>query len=288
MSGGSIAVKIGHGVRLPAALRTALALATVLVLTSPGPVLADPSDEGAATEVAPPVPVWTVNLYDRTLVRNQNPDPDACTAAAAESMLNLIAKASQADIPPPRGGTLPTSSFIWQVDTSFEKVESILSFERQNMTMWRSSPGTDAHGWRNALNYFGWGSIWAGVYVDSAYSSFAAAARQTVHSLAMTGKPVGILGWFGGHAQYVTGYTVLGEDPRVSDNYTILGVFMTDPLQADGISNVHITYSTWQSGPLYIRFTPYWHDDSPFTDPIDGQVGNREWRGKWVIIQAIA
>lgn len=287
MSGSSIAVEIGHRVRLAAALRTALALATILVLTSPGPVLADPADEGAATEVAPPAPVWTINLYDRALVRNQNPDPEACTAAATESMLNLIAQASQADMPPPRGGTLPATPFVWRVDTSFAQVENILSYERQNMTMWRSSPGTDPHGWRNALNYFGWGSMSAGVYVDSAYGSFAAAARQTVHSLAATGKPVGILGWFGGHAQYVTGYSVRGEDPRVSENYTILGVFMTDPLQADGILNVFITYSTWQSGPLYMRFTPYWHNDSPFTDPIDGQVGNREWRGKWVIIQAI-
>jgi hypothetical protein len=287
VSGSSIVVKMGRRVRPPASLRAALALAVVLLLASAGPVLADPPDEGTATEVAPPVPVWTVNIYDQGLVRNQNPDPLACTAAATESMLNLIARASLDDLPPPRGGTLPTTSFVWQVDTSFAQVENILAYERQNMTMWRSSPGTDPHGWRNALNYFGWGSMRAGVYVDSAYSSFADAARQTVHSLATTGKPVGILGWFGGHAQYVTGYTVQGEDPRVSDDYTILGVYLTDPLQADGILNVYVTYSTWQSGPLYMRFTPYWHDDSPFADPIDGQVGNWEWRGKWVIIDAI-
>ena len=287
MSGSSSVVEIGRKVRLPVALRAALALAAVLVLTSPGQALADPSQEGAATEVTPPAPVWSINLYDRAVVRYQNPDWEACTAAASASMLNLIALSSTADLPPPRGGTLPTTSFLWQVDTSFDEVESILSYERQNMTMYRSSAGTDPHGWRNALNYFGWGSMSAGVYVDSAYTSFAAAARQTVHSLATTGKPVGILGWFGRHAQYITGYTVQGEDPRVSDSYTILGVFMTDPLEADDILNVYVSYSTWQSGPLYIRFSPYWQNDSPYTDPIDGQVGNWEWHGKWVIIDAI-
>jgi len=287
VSGSSIVAGIGRKVRLPAALRTALALAAVLVLTSPGQALADPSLEGAATEVTPAAPVWSINLYDRALVRYQNPDWQACTGAATASMLNLLALTSTTDVPPPRGGTLPITSLRWQVDTSFDMVENILNYERQNMTMYRSSPGTDPHGWRNALNYYGWGSMYAGVYVDSAYSSFAAAARQTVHSLATTGKPVGILGWFGGHAQYITGYTVQGEDPRVSDNYTILGVFMTDPLEADDILNVYVSYSTWQSGPLYIRFSPYWQDDSPYSDPIDGQVGNWEWWGKWVIIDAI-
>jgi hypothetical protein len=268
-------------------VRAALALAAVIVLMSSGSVRAEPPSEGAVPEVPPPPQVWSVNIYNDAYVRYQDPDWEACTAAATESMLNLTALTLKDDLPPPRGDSLPQSSFGWKLDTSFDMEESILDYERENMTMYWSSPGTDAHGWRNALNYYGWGSINAGVYVDSSYTSFEAAARATIHSLAQTGKPVGILAWAGGHAQYVTGYTVQGEDPRISDKYAILGVFLSDPLEGDWTRNAYLTYGQWGTGPLYVRFTQYYHDDSPFVDPIDGGSGNREWWGKWVIVNAV-
>jgi hypothetical protein len=285
--GGSPARHAWRLVRASSALRSALVLATVLTLSSSGTVLAEPPMEGSATEVSPPAPVWSINTYDDIVVTYQDPDWSACTAAAAQSMLNLVSLTSQEDMPPPRGGSLPQTTFRWQVDTSFAVKEDILGYERQNMTMYWSSPGTDPHGWRNALNYYGWGSIGAGVYVDSSFTSFDAAAKGAVRSLAKTGSPVGILGWFGGHAQYVTGYTVQGEDPRISDKYTILGVFLTDPLESDRIRNVYVTMDTWRNGPLYVRFSPYYYDDSPFTDPIDGVSGNSQWWGKWVIVNAV-
>ncbi|HEX7491422.1 MAG TPA: hypothetical protein VF337_06940 [Candidatus Limnocylindrales bacterium] len=283
---GSVAANVRRRIRSSSVLKASLALATVLSLVSSGAVFAEPPMEGSAPEVSPPAPIWSINIYDGSAVRYQDPDWAACAAAAAQSMLNLVGVTTQADLPP-RGGSLPRTTLHWQVDTSFAVEESILAYERQNMTMYQSSPGTDAHGWRNALNYFGWGSMTAGVYVDTSFPSFDAAARQTVRSLAKTGKPVGILGWFGGHAQYITGYTVQGEDPRISDNYTILGVFMTDPLGSDQIRNVYTSMDTWRNGPLYVRFSPYYHNDSPYRDPIDGGTGNSQWWGKWVIINAV-
>jgi hypothetical protein len=285
--GDSAPVRASRRLRVPAPIRAAFVLAALLSITVSGSVTAEPPMEGAATEVSPPPPVWSVNIYDQAVVRYQNPDWSACAAAAAQSMLNLVAITLRADTPPPRGGSLPHTTFRWQVDTSFDMEEAILKYARDNMTMYWSSAGTDAHGWRNAMNGYGWGSLTAGVYVDSAYSSFDAAARQTVRSLALTGKPVGILGWFGGHAQYVTGYTVQGEDPRVSNNWRLLGVFLTDPLAADNIRNVYVTYTTWRDGPLYYRFSPYYNRDSPYTDPVDGASGNAQWWGKWVIVNAV-
>lgn len=288
MSGGNRALRVRRGVGVSGTFRTALAFAAILFLTSTGRVAAaNPLSEGVANEVTPPTAVWSMNLYNPDLVRYQNPDWQACTAAAAESMLNLIAFSSNADMPPPRGGSLPSPAFNWQIDTSYEMQEQILEYERLNMTMWWSSPGTDPHGWRNALNTYGWGSINAGVYVDSSYGSFEEAAAAAVYSVARTGKPVGILGWFGGHAQYVTGYKVRGDDPRVGDNYTILGVYISDPLQGDQMSDTFVPYSTWKDGPLYLRFSQYYQDESPYRDSIDGSVGNWEWWGKWVIIQAV-
>ena len=286
MADGNRALRLRRGVGLSGAFRSAIALAAVLLLSSAAPVAANPLSEGATTEVTPPA-IWTINLFNPGLVRFQNPDWQACTAAATESMLNLIGLSYYADTPPPRGSSLPTPSFRWAIDTSFWTQEAILEYERQNMTMYWSSPGTDPHGWRNALNYYGWGSMYAGVYVDSSFGSFDEAAAAAVHSVALTGKPVGILGWFGGHAQYVTGYEVQGDDPRVGDHYTILGVFLTDPLEADRMNNTFVPYDVWKTGPYYLRFSPYYFEDSPAVDPIDGQIGRREWWGKWVIVDAV-
>jgi hypothetical protein len=36
-----------------------------------------------------------------------------------------------------------------------------------------------------------------------------------------------------------------------------------------------------------VRFTPYLETDSPYRDPIDGQVGVEEWLGRYVIVAAV-
>ncbi len=227
-----------------------------------------PSSLGPAT--------WTFDLYDERADRWQNPDFTACTAAATESMLNTITYAGSA------------SGFVWQPNTTYDMQESILAFERAHMTMLTSSNGTDPHGWRNALNYYGWGSVSAGVYRDSAYSSFDAATKAVVSALATHHKPVGILARSGTHGQDITGYQVTGADPSTgSSNFTIVGVDLTDPYQAAGHRDTWVTLSDWRSGDSWIQFSPYLETDSPYQDPIDGQVGTSEWYGKWVIIDPV-
>lgn len=263
------------------AVRVALALATAFLMTSSGLALA----KGAPAEVAPPVQAWSMNLYDSSVVRYQNPDLNGCTAAATVSMLDLIAVAPMGDTPPPRGSSLPTNSFRWAIDISWNSLEQVMWFERKHMTMFKTDKGSDPHGWRNGLNYFGWGSMTAGIYRDTVFPTFEKAVKAVVNDLARTNKPVGVLGWAGAHAQYITGYTVQGEDPRVSDNYTILGVFLSDPLKEEDKRNTYVTYKTWKSGPPTIRFSKYMEFGSTLLDPIDKQIGDTEWRHKWVVIE---
>jgi hypothetical protein len=228
----------------------------------------------AAPSAAAVTPAF--DLYDSRAERWQNPDLKACTAASTLSMLNTIAYSGSA------------SGFVWKPTTSYAMQESILAFERAHMTMLVKSAGTDPHGWRNALNYFGWGSVNAGVYRDASYSSFDAAAKAAVSALAMTRKPVGILALQGGHAQFITGYKVAGADPKTgSSNFTILGVYLTDPYRAAGHRDIWITYAQWHTGGIWVRFSPYRQTDSPYRDPIDGQIGKSEWFGKWVIIAPV-
>jgi hypothetical protein len=265
-----------------------LVFACLLIGSGAAPVrAASPVVEAAAAAWPGTAQTWTMNLYHINLVRDQNPDWRACTAAATMSMLNLIAYPA-AEVLPIHDGAATRTQLIWQVDTSYGRQEDILEFERDHMTMSMWSDGTDPHGWRNALNWYGWGSLQAGVYKDASFSTFEDAAWSVVVSLARTRKPVGILGWSGGHAQFVTGYKVTGADPRVSNNFRIDAIYLTDPWQPDAARNQLITYSDWRSGAGYVRFTPYWQKDYSGRDPIDGQIGSREWRGKWVIEQPLS
>lgn len=273
---------------LPLAGLTATLLAGLLVGAGAAPArAASPVTEAAAAAFPDAAQTWTMNLYRDGSVRWQNPDWRACTAAATMSMLNLIAYASP-EVLPVRPGAATHTDIVWQVDTSFARQEDILEFERKHMTSGIWIDGTDPHGWRNALNWYGWGSLDAGVYEDASYPNFENAAHAVVTSLARTHKPVGILAWSGSHAQFVTGYEVTGGDPRVSDNFTIDAIYLTDPWRPDEIRNVRVPISTWKSGPGYIRFAPYWQKDYTTVDPIDGKVGSVEWRGKYVIEQPVS
>jgi hypothetical protein len=237
---------------------------------------ADPhAAEPAASSGDKYLPVWTLDLFDPSAERWQDPDMKACTAASTLSMLNTALDAVPAGM-------------VWHPTTSFEEQEEILSYERDHMTMSQWSAGSDPHGWRNALNYFGWGSMQAGVYVDSSYSSLEAAARATVSAIAINNKPVGILAHAGGHAQFVTGYRVIGDDPRTgSANFRVQGIYLTDPLSSQDHRDTWISYADWAGGGPWVRFSPYLESDSPYVDPIDGHVGTSEWYDKWVIVDPI-
>jgi hypothetical protein len=232
---------------------------------------------------------WSANMYVEAGARYQDPDLTACTAASALMALNMIALGGNAG-----------SSFAWSATTDYAVQESILAFEKANDTL-PLPTGSDPHGVRNALNYYGWGSTDAGVYSDKAYDSFGAAAQAVVASIARTHKPAVIFPWYGSHTQLVTGYKVTGEDPSISDNFQIAAVYLTDPEHDPkttllvGQTIHHITpiernslvsVAAWRSGDLALRFNAYSQRDSTLRDNLDGQIGRAEWYGKFVIVSA--
>jgi hypothetical protein len=226
--------------------------------------------------------VWSYNLYNSSGVLWQDPDYTACTAATSQIALNFIALNGTGNY-----GLSPSAAvFSWTVSTSHTTTESILSYERTHMTTPTTSKGSDPHGERNALNYFGWGNMYQVTYKDVAYASFAAAAKGIVKSIAQTHKPVIVYPWYGSHAQVISGYQATGENPAISDNFTVTGVYLTDPLKSDGYRNAWITLSTWQNGDTKYRYMKYLQTDPIYKDPIDGQIGKTEWYGKWVAVQA--
>jgi hypothetical protein len=261
----------------PASPTTVPTLIAPTLLPTPEPT---PTPRPAAKE-------WRLDVYTAKGVRYQNPDLTACTAASALIMLNLAAYWT--DYTPAAGAPTPRRPQGWTPTVTLAAQNSMLAYQRKNGTMLLTWDGADAHGWRTALNYFGFGSTGANVYHDVALDSFDKAAMATVRAVAIYRKPVGILASAGNHAQVVTGYRVFGDDPRTgSTNFTITGVYVTDPLASHGYRDAYIPLATWKSGVKKIRFTTYQMTNSPYVDKIDGQQGNAEWDGKWTIVAPVA
>lgn len=232
---------------------------------------------------APPA---TLNVFRSEGFRFQDPNYYACTATSALVMLNTIALNGN-------GG----SGFQWVPRLGIAAVNSVLEWERAHDTL-AGGNGSDPHGWRNALNYYGYGSnaLYSGsrVYEDLAYSSYARAVKTAVRQIIRTRKPVGILAWAGRHAQFITGYAGLKGDPfakdgsgRYKNEFTVEALYLSDPLKADGWVNTKVTYAALgTSTNAKLRFVPYAESDSPYDDPYTSGTSRArdEWFGRWVII----
>ena len=257
----------------------------------------------AVSAVVPPKPVsaatvWTKNLYSSYGFMTQDPYYSACVAASTMMMLNFIDLADT-------GG----DGFRWtntrvrhsSNKTNYRDMTSVQWFARSHDTLKRGPAGSDPHGWRNALNYYGWGSaamrdkdLW--VYDDRAYVTFDDAVKAAVQALAKYDKPVGILGSAGGHAQVMTGYVAVGEDPAVSTDFTVSYIYLSDPLHSRWIRNKKVSIATLRSGSTRYRFLRYYQGDSPYDDvyttgwrrsSVAHWRGSSEWWGRFVILEPI-
>ena len=231
---------------------------------------------------------YQYNLFYGHAIKYQNPDLTACTAANTQSMLNTIYYTSTQPLSAPTAVQAAQPALVWTPTLTLKSQNFILRFERSHMTMPLYVPGSDVHGWRNALNYYGWGSVDAGVYVDLSYKTFELAAKATVHEIAMSNEPVGILSEFGSHAAMATGYSVTGADPRTgSMDFKVNGVYLTDPLRERHFTNRFVSLQEWKYGQPLVRFWPFEQVDSIIKDPIDGQIGRKEWWRKYVIVAPV-
>jgi hypothetical protein len=214
-------------------------------------------------------------------VRYQDPDMTACVATSTMIMLNEVAANGR------RG-----SGFRWVTSTTLARQRSILRWARAHDTLEPGPGGTDPNGWRNALNQYGWGTytdpatMTYQVFADLAYDT---SLKRAVAAMARYHRPVGMLGWAGGHAQVLHGYVVYGQDPAKSMHFTVLSVYLTDPLKRDAMRNVRISAARLATGLLRYRFRRYAQRDSPYDDPYTtGYLAAfRGWYGRFVIVAPV-
>ena len=221
-----------------------------------------------AASTASAATTWSRNLYNASAFLYQDPYSTACVPASTMIMLNLIALAGT-------GGP----GFAWRTyrtknnttnPADQRDMVSIFGWERAHDTLPTTARGTDPHGWRNGLDWYGWGSYQdrsKRVYEDLRFGTFDNAVKTAVRAIARYRMPVGILAWAGRHAQVMHGYTVVGADPRVSDNFTVVSVVISDPLYSDQLVNKRITLASLRTGLLKYRFRRYTETDSRYDDP---------------------
>ena len=273
----------------PARALAAAVLGVVFVFALGGTVAAaDATAGGRSVSVGSPNPA-SLDLFVAGGFRFQDPNYDACTSTSVMDMLNMIALRGT-------GGR----GFVWTVRLGGAARDSILEWERSHDTLAGGS-GSDPHGWRNALNYYGWGSAALGaggrVYDDQAYATFDGAIKSAVRAMIRYRKPVGIAAWAGRHAQMITGYEGLVGDPfardaagRFTNAFTIAAVRLSDPLSSRATVNKRITYGELKnSADLKVRFRPYLETDSPYDDPYSPgtKPARDEWYGRFVIVAPI-
>ena len=241
------------------------------------------------TATPPPVGAGAMNLFVAAQFRYQNPNYAACTATSVRSMLNFISVRGT-------GG----EGFAWTPTVLGGMRDRILAWERSHDTMTAGS-GTDPHGWRNALNYFGWGpgALLAGsrVYDDASFPTYAGAMKAAVRAMIATGKPVGMLGWRGHHAQMITGYYGLVGNPfarnaagRYANTFSVAGFFVTDPLRESTAVNRTRSYTGLRTTMNYrVRYQRFYQTDSRLDDPYTPgyQASKNEWYGRYVLILPI-
>ena len=228
----------------------------------------------------PPDQLYAHNLYS-SLVRYQNPDMSSCVATATLIMLNEVATKGH------KG-----EGFRWVPSTSLARQRSIIRWARVRDTLEAGPGGTDPNGWRNALNWYGWGNYRdpaTMTYQVFAYATYDEAVKGAVTAMARYHRPVGMLGWAGGHAQVLHGYSVYGQDPATSTSFTVQAVYLTDPLRRDRLRNVRISYLKLATGALKYRFRKYRQMDSPKDDPYTPGIlaADKLWYGRYVIVAPV-
>jgi hypothetical protein len=237
---------------------------------------------------SPSVPA-ALDLYVSSGFRYQDPNFSACTSTSAQTMLNYIRI---------RGTGGP--GFRWVRSVSGSTRDAMLRWERNHDTL-TGGRGSDPHGWRNALNFYGWGPgalTKAGrVYEDMAFSSYALAIKASVRAIIATRKPVGILGWRGGHAQVITGYYGLVGDPFATDSsgrfteaFGIGGLYFSDTLSSNRMRHIRVSYYNLQyTANNRLRFRPYTETDSKLDDPytVGWRRSVNEWYRRYVVILPI-
>ena len=133
-----------------------------------------------------------------------------CVGASMQMMLNMIE---------------PKDDRTAQTQLNLQKLARSLSGPRRDGN---ERQGASVRGWTAGLN-----TLSAGPYQLVGTDTLDEALRTAARAISTTGKPVGLLVWRGRHAWVMSGFTATA-DPRLTDDFTVTGAVILDPLYPHG------------------------------------------------------
>ena len=192
-------------VLLPSSVASPVAAATssppqASVGTQPSPVTPSSAPPVAQLDPAPAPGPFTMDLY-RTGQFVTELSKVMCVPAAMQTMINIMA------------GT---------ADRSTATQNRLYSLARTLSPKTLNGPGAEPEGWAAGLAKLGYGS-----YAVTISPTLAAAVQAAARSIRMTGKPAGLLVWYGAHSWVMSGFRATA-DPAWTDQFTVTDLYIED------------------------------------------------------------
>ena len=124
-----------------------------------------------------------------------------CVPAAMETMINIMTRAT---------------------DRSATTQRRLYSLARTLSPKTLKGPGAEPEGWAAGLAKLGYGS-----YAVSIKPTLKAAVRDAATAVRMTGRPAGLLVWYGAHAWVMSGFRATA-DPAWTNRFTVTDLYIQD------------------------------------------------------------
>jgi hypothetical protein len=162
-----------------------------------------PSDPGPTPVASPTKSSFTIDIYKPGTFITQN-DREDCMAGAVQNMLNVIGPS--VDL---------TTTKQTQIGTLLDSLTT-----SQDSYDGGFGPG----GWALAMPRLG-----AGNYKLLVDSTFDEAMKDAALALSETGRPVGLLTWYGAHSWVMTGFKADADPLLFPSTFQVKGAYIVDP-----------------------------------------------------------
>jgi hypothetical protein len=194
---------------------------------------------------APVVPAFSGMSVYRDSAYSKQATNTWCIGASTQMMLNIVTGAS--DHAAANQGTYLRYAF--------------------SHSRYVATAGAEGDGWANAATAYG-----AGFFSIVAYPTFDGAIKAAATRMRITGKPVGLIVMEGHHAWVMAGFTSVGDDPAVSQSFTVTSLTIMAPFYGP---------LAYDPAPGYVASIAYMRTKlTPYTDDYP-----TIWDGGFVLIQ---